>query len=72
MIGVLYEVPKAGGKLIRATVTTYKGSQPYLDLREWYTDKAGNLQPGKGCTLPLDGISSLHNALGRWLASNFK
>lgn len=70
MLGRLWEAPKPGGKFVRATIATYKGSAPYLDLREWYADKAGELQPGKGCTVPLDCIADLHGALGRWLADN--
>lgn len=70
MQGILCEVPKRGGKIMRATITTFKGSPPFLDLREWYSDGAGEWKAGKGCTVPLDRIAELHGALGRWLAES--
>lgn len=70
MQGILCELQKPGGKIMRATVTTYKGSRPFLDLREWYCDGAGEWKAGKGCTLPLDRIADLHCALGQWLADS--
>lgn len=68
--GTLCELPKRGGKMVRAAITTYKGSRPFLDLREWYSDDAGEWKAGKGCTLPLDRIADLHCALGQWLADS--
>lgn len=65
---VLCEFRKAGGNVIRAKVTSYKGSAPYLDVREWYADTTGALKAGKGCTIPLASIPALHRALGQWLA----
>ncbi len=70
MQGILCELPKPGGKIMRATITTYKGSRPFLDLREWYANGAGEFKPGKGCTVPLDRIADLHVALGQWLANS--
>lgn len=69
MDSVLCEMPKAGGSVIRAKVTSFKGSAPYLDVREWYADAAGELKAGKGCTIPLASVPALHNALGEWLAA---
>lgn len=66
--GILCELPKRGGKVMRATITTYKGSSPFLDLREWYVDNAGEWKAGKGCTVSADLIADLHGALGHWLA----
>lgn len=68
MMGVMWETRKPGGKFVRATVTSFKGSPPYLDLREWYADSTGELKPGKGCTVPIDCVAELHMALGRWLS----
>lgn len=70
MQGLLCELPKPGGKRVRATIATYKGSRPFLDLREWYSDGAGDWKAGKGCTVPLDRVAELHVALGQWLADN--
>ncbi len=67
---IICELPKPGGKVIRAKVTSYKGSAPYLDLREWYADPAGEWKAGRGCTVPLDSVATLHGALGQWLADN--
>lgn len=47
-----------------------QGSAPYLDMREWFADPAGELKAGKGCTLPLAGIPALYDALGQWLATH--
>ena len=69
MESLLCEVPKAGGSVIRAKVTSFKGSAPYLDVREWFVDAAGELKAGKGCTIPLASIPALHDALGQWLAT---
>jgi Transcriptional Coactivator p15 (PC4) len=65
---LLWETPKAGGKVIRAKLTSYKGSAPYLDMREWYAAADGDLRAGKGCTIPLDRMAELHGALGQWLS----
>ena len=67
MKDVLCELQKSGGKIMRATIATYKGSRPFLDLREWYQDAGGEWKAGKGCTVPLDRIAELHGALEQWL-----
>ncbi len=69
MLGLIWQTPKRGGKIVRGTVSSYRGSAPYLDLREWYLDGEGELKPGKGCTVPMEGIVELHAALGQLLTN---
>lgn len=64
------DLPKSGGKRFIAKVTSFKGSAPYLDLREWYTDAADQMRAGKGCTIRIEAIPDLHAALGAYLASH--
>ena len=40
----LQEWPLASGEVLRLRVCSYK-SRDYLDLRRWYVDEGGELQP---------------------------
>lgn len=40
-----------------------KGKNEYVDVRTWWTDKDGNLNPGKGITLPADISSEVAMAI---------
>jgi hypothetical protein len=60
----LLRVPRHGN-VVRVMVRSYKGSQPYLDVREWFG--ADELKPGKGATLPLEAIEPLQQCLTGFL-----
>jgi Transcriptional Coactivator p15 (PC4) len=44
----------------------YRGAT-FFDIRIWHDQGGDQLAPGKGVTIPLDAIESLHRALGEWL-----
>jgi hypothetical protein len=44
----------------------YRGHE-FFDIRIWHDQGDGTLKPGKGLTIPLDGMESLHRAIGEWL-----
>jgi hypothetical protein len=64
---VLCDLPKSGGKIVRVKVTQYRNSQPYLDIREWYSTPDGELRPGKGANISSQQIADLYAALGQYL-----
>lgn len=67
----LWEAPERAGKALRAEVTSYRGSRPFLNLREWYRGERDELLPGRrGVTIPLDNVAAFHRALGDWLAGH--
>lgn len=44
----------------------YRGAT-FFDIRIWHDQGDGQLVPGKGVTIPFDGMESLHRAIGDWL-----
>lgn len=53
------EVRLAGLREFRGTT--------FFDIRIWHDQGDGNLIPGKGATIPLEGMESLHRSIGDWL-----
>jgi hypothetical protein len=51
LVGVIPKNNK-GDEIIVKKVT--KGNKAYVDVRTFYKDKEGNLNPGKGITIPDD------------------
>ena len=44
-MGIIKDIDKGGGEIIRVEVTEYKGAK-YLNLRVWYADKeTGEFKP---------------------------
>lgn len=59
----LFDLPRPMGERLRLTVQPYRGA-PRIDLRLWYVDASGELQPGKkGMTVPTDAVADLVTAL---------
>lgn len=52
-----------------AGLREYKGAS-FFDIRVWHDQGVGQLVPGKGVTIPIDGVESLHRAIGEWLCLN--
>jgi hypothetical protein len=62
---VLWESDRTKGNVLRLSQRVYRG-KPFIDLREWYTDAAGALAPGRrGLTLRVGEVAALAAALGR-------
>lgn len=67
----IWEAPEKAGKALRAEVTSYRGSRPFLNLREWYRGDGDELLAGRrGVTIPLDHVAAFHRAIGDWLANH--
>lgn len=47
----------------------YRGKL-FFELREWRDGADGLTATGRGSTMPLEAVESLHDALGAWLAAN--
>ena len=52
------EIGKVGDK-IRLNLISWNGGEPKYDLRNWWTDKEGNLKYGKGITLTAQELGEL-------------
>ena len=52
------EIGKVGDK-IRLNLISWNGGEPKYDLRNWWTDKEGNLKFGKGITLTAQELEEL-------------
>lgn len=52
------EFGKVGDKL-RLNLISWNGGEPKYDLRNWWTDKEGNLKYGKGITLTAQELGEL-------------
>ena len=52
------EFGKVGDKL-RLNMISWNGGEPKYDLRNWWTDKEGNLKYGKGITLTAQELVEL-------------
>jgi hypothetical protein len=63
-MGIIKDIDKGGGEVIRVEISEYKGSQ-YLNLRVWYTDKNTNeLKPTqKGITVKPELYEELKAAI---------
>ena len=62
---VLWESDRAKGDVLRLCRRTYKG-RPFIDLREWYEDRDGNLAPGRrGLTIRAGEVAALAVALAQ-------
>ena len=59
---VLFELPKRGGKILRAAITEFRGSR-FLDIREWVEREGQPLATPKGVTMPLEAMQVLGEAL---------
>jgi hypothetical protein len=55
--------------LIQFSVCELNGSR-YADLRRFFQRGGHWLHGNIGCTVPLSGLQSLHESLGRYLAAN--
>ena len=59
----------AAGEEVRAAVSTFKG-RPYVDLRVYWTDDAGQKHPSKkGVTIPVAQLAELEEAVRRLRAA---
>lgn len=58
---VLFEHSKPNGNLLRVAKRTYRGSRPFLDLREWADH--GRVATKHGVTVPLEALPALMEAL---------
>lgn len=68
MIGVL---PKgATGETIHIAVKSFKGSKPYLDIRQYVEGDGGPIATKKGVTMPVESIAALEAALAAYRAAN--
>lgn len=68
---VLFEHPKRDSGIVRVSITSYNGSGPFLNLREWAVSRNGELvATRKGVTLPLEAMRDLGEALLAAHASN--
>lgn len=56
------EIGKVGDKL-RLNLISWNGGEPKYDLRNWYTDKEGNLKYGKGITLTAQELEELSKVI---------
>ncbi len=63
-MGVIRDIDKGGGEIIRVEVSEFRGQQ-YLNLRVWYTDKnSGEYKPTqKGVAVRLDLYDQLKQAV---------
>jgi hypothetical protein len=59
---ILFERAKAGGKVVIAKLTDYKGSR-FLDIREWVVDGGERKATRRGTTIPLEAVQALGEAL---------
>ena len=57
------EFGKVGDKL-RLNLISWNGGEPKYDLRNWWTDKEGNLKYGKGITLTAQELGELSGLIG--------
>ena len=61
---VIAEWQKNSRETLRVRLDEYQG-QRIVDCRAWYTDKAGNLKPGRGgLTVSVKHLPNLAKALG--------
>lgn len=67
-LGVIWE-REHRGELIRLSITELNDSR-FADLRRFFKQGDDWLHGRKGCTVPLSGLQSLHESLGRYLADN--
>lgn len=65
--GPCWSHPKRG-TVILAGKREYRG-KTFFELREWVDRGEGLVATGKGVTIPLEAVASLHPALGTWLDS---
>ena len=62
-IGIIKDVDKGKGEIIRIEITEYKGKN-FLNLRVWYTDKDGEYKPTqKGIAIPPELYEEVKEAM---------
>ncbi|EMO85198.1 transcriptional coactivator p15/PC4 family protein [Leptospira santarosai] len=62
-MGLIREIDKGRGEVIRVEVSEYKGIK-YLNLRVWYTDKDGKKKPTqKGIAIPPELYDEIKKAV---------
>lgn len=60
---LLFDLERRGGERLRLVVSEFRG-RPVIGLRNWWTDDAGVLRPGKsGVSIPAGAIPELCDAL---------
>lgn len=52
-----------GKDAIRVSITTFPEGNQLLNVRKYYTDKAGELKPAKGVMFPFDALVPVIKAL---------
>lgn len=67
-MGIIMDIDKGGGEVIRVEVTEFKGNK-YLNIRVWYTDKeTGDLKPTqKGVAVKPEQYALLKEAIDKAL-----
>ncbi len=61
--GIIKDIDKGKGEIIRVEVTEYKGKK-FLNLRVWYTDATGEFKPTqKGIAIPPELYSEIKEAI---------
>lgn len=66
--GEAVAIDRGYGKTLRVEIREYKGHQ-FVDIREWWTDKEGVIQPGKGATIRFSELERVTEALATLLAN---
>lgn len=62
-LGIIKDIDKGRGEIIRVELSEYKGST-FLNIRVWYTDKEGEYKPTqKGVSFTLDQFEDLKKAI---------
>ncbi len=60
---VLFDYSRSNGDRLRLTLSQFNG-RPVINLRNWFTDRSGELCPGKaGLSIPAAALSELIDAL---------
>jgi hypothetical protein len=63
-MNLLFDEYRSKQERLRLTVQQFRGA-PRVDLRVWYSDKNGEMKPGRiGFTIPRHAVASLMSALG--------
>lgn len=63
-MNLLFDEYRSKHERLRLTVQQFRGA-PRVDLRVWYSDKHGEMKPGRiGFTIPRHAVVSLMSALG--------
>lgn len=59
---IVKEIGPVGDKL-RLNLISWNGAEPKYDLRNWFTDKNGNLKYGKGIALTASELHELSSMI---------